>query len=619
MLLTPQNEAEFYLYSITKSRDFWRSSCEALGIVFKNDFKLTNENIVDATNPKHPKWFTGAALNIADSFLKKAKTNPDKIAIIYEDESTKKKNITYRELDELSNKFANALQDSGIKKGDHIGLCTAGMNVESIAAYLGAMKFGATIVCLLPTSQKSELQLRIDQLPAKPKLMVTQDYGNKNNNRLHPLYENIRELGIPSIVINDNSLKPVTIRENDKTFNEFINAASEKFESASLSPEHHVAVLFSSGTTGTPKAIPWFADCYIKSANDGRLHHLMNDNDILCWPSNFGWMMGSFDIASAFINDATLAVFEGNPVSRNFAAFIEKNEITKFGIIPAFAEAWERTGLFRKRDITTVKIFMSTSAASNPENYRYIQKLLNNAHPCEYSGGTEIAGALNTCLPYSPVGASEFNTPAFGTKLHFIPHAENNNLADLFIVVSNKGGYTPPMGLSRILLNKDHEKEYFTGETNSNGEALRKHGDTVNFTGKIFSGDIEDINDLRFTSSGRADDIININGNKVGADILEGWIRTGIKGKSSESMIADLAVFQTEPAFGNKVIFYVMINKTPGTENPKDIITREFKDAIKVNNALFAAIDDIVFVDKISKMGSKVQRKEMRKNYNPRS
>jgi AMP-binding enzyme len=190
MDLTKENQLEFYQYSIKNSRDFYITSCQKLAIIFKGDFKLTKENICDATNPKYPKWFTGAQMNITDSLLKMVKIQPDKTFLYYRSEiDNGVKKISYGELDTLASKFASGLVLQGLKEGDYAGLCSAGMNLESTVAYIGCLKAGVVPVCLLPQQNKAELELKIAELDKPLKLLITQDFGNKDITNPHPLYE----------------------------------------------------------------------------------------------------------------------------------------------------------------------------------------------------------------------------------------------------------------------------------------------------------------------------------------------------------------------------------------------------------------------------------------------
>ena len=71
-----------------------------------------------------------------------------------------------------------------------------------------------------------------------------------------------------------------------------------------------MTILFSSSTTGTPKAIPWFTTP-IKAASDGLYHHVIRDGEVVCWPTNLGWMMGPRLIFAGLINKGCLALYNG--------------------------------------------------------------------------------------------------------------------------------------------------------------------------------------------------------------------------------------------------------------------------------------------------------------------
>jgi acetyl-CoA synthetase len=89
----------------------------------------------------------------------------------------------------------------------------------------------------------------------------------------------------------------------------------EKFRSVVRRPDDYTNVLFSSGTTGDPKAIPWTQTTPIKCASDGWLHHDIHPGDVVCWPTSLGWMMGPWLIYASLVNRATIALYTGTPVS----------------------------------------------------------------------------------------------------------------------------------------------------------------------------------------------------------------------------------------------------------------------------------------------------------------
>ena len=92
--------------------------------------------------------------------------------------------------------------------------------------------------------------------------------------------------------------------------------------SFAATPEHLTNILFSSGTTGDPKAIPWTQLTPLKCALDAHFHHDVHPGDVVCWPTNVGWMMGPWLVYASLLNGATMALYEGAPTGEGFTRFV---------------------------------------------------------------------------------------------------------------------------------------------------------------------------------------------------------------------------------------------------------------------------------------------------------
>ncbi|MBA0762933.1 hypothetical protein Gotri_012478 [Gossypium trilobum] len=138
----------------------------------------------------------------------------------------------------------------------------------------------------------------------------------------------------------------IELRKQDVSWKEFLSIANQRPRSNHYSPVYRpidstINILFSSGTTGEPKAIPWTQLSPIRCSADGWAHNDIRAGDVYCWPTNLGWVMGPVVLFTCFLNGATLALYHGSPLGRGFGKFIqviaseEKNdslETTEFGI-----------------------------------------------------------------------------------------------------------------------------------------------------------------------------------------------------------------------------------------------------------------------------------------------
>eukprot|EP01084_Bolivina_argentea_P001767 3262_1 len=194
-------------------------------------------------------------------------------------------------------------------------------------------------------------------------------------------------------------------------------------------------ILFSSGTTGDPKAIPWHHSTFIKPLSDGYLHQDIQKDEIVAWPTNVGWMMGPWLIAQIGLN-STIALFVGSPVGEAFCKFVENANVSHLGVIPSMVRSWMRLDATSKCNWSCIRRFSSTGEASNPTLYHWLMSRAEYKPVMEYVGGTEIAGGYLCGTMIQPQILSSFSLPCFGLNVHIID-SDGNIIKDT--VVGNEG------------------------------------------------------------------------------------------------------------------------------------------------------------------------------------
>ncbi len=571
---------DFYKWSITNRESFWDATVKALDIQLKSPYST----VLDAHNIERPLWLKNAQMNIVDSCFKAA---PDQPAIIYQKENeTESKSLSYAELNQYINRIANALKENGLQKGDTIGIDMA-MNIEAVAIYLAGIKAGLQVVTVADSFSPAEIKIRFDIAP--PKLIFTQDFLLRGGKKL-PLYDKILEAGGQQIVIiptTENS--DIRIRRQDLFWNEFLSNQTQ-FMSEAMAPLDTMTILFSSGTTGSPKAIHWNHTTAIKSAADGYYHHDIQSGDVVAWPTNLGWMMGPWLIFATLINNGTIALFEGSPMSDIFGQFVQDAQVNMLGVVPSIVRAWKNTGVMEAFDWSAIKCFSSTGESSNPVEMEYLMQLADHKPVIEYCGGTEIGGGYVTSTLIQTNIPSTFSTPALGSE--FVIVNEDGHLSDkgeVFLV-------PPAIGLSFKLLNRDHHRVYYKDTPKIEGKLLRRHGD---FLVRMNNG--------YYRVMGRTDDSMNLGGIKVSALQIEELV-------NSHLAIEESAAIAISPAEGGpaRLILYLV----PNGIVDKELIQHELQKLIKQKlNPLFK-IHDLVVTDKLPRTASnKIMRRILRQNY----
>ena len=218
------------------------------------------------------------------------------------------------------------------------------LTVEAVAAYLGVILAGGFAISIPESLPAEEISLRLRIGDAK--MIVTQDTLMRAG-KAHPLYERVMKASeLPAVVIPSKGKGQcdVQLRKADVPWEAFQLGNECRFEAVSRNPHDCINVLFSSGTTGEPKAIPWDHTTPIRAAGDGHWHHDLHQSDTVCWPTSLGWMMGPWLVFSGLLNRATIAIYEGIAVERGFCQFVADARVTVLGLVPSIVRGCAKEG-----------------------------------------------------------------------------------------------------------------------------------------------------------------------------------------------------------------------------------------------------------------------------------
>jgi len=571
---------EFHSWTTSHYNNFIKLIINKMNLTFQKPY----ETICDLTQGvESPIWFKGAKLNIAENCFK---APPDKTAIIYLDNSKQLQSMSYEELNRLSNRIANGLVDNHFKPGDAIAIDMP-MTKEAVAIYLGIIKMGGMVVSIADSFSAEEIATRLRISNAKG--IFTQDWILRGDKQL-PLYEKVISANAPlAIVLPSKNEVGISLRSIDIHWDHFLST-HDHFETVPCDPMTTCNILFSSGTTGDPKAIPWNHTTPIKAASDAYLHQNIQENDILSWPTNLGWMMGPWLIFAALLNNATLALYHDVPSNRAFGEFIQNAKVTMLGVVPTLVATWRQTQCMHGLNWNNIKVFSSTGESSNPEDMLYLMSLAGYKPVIEYCGGTEIGGSYLSSTVVEKNYPSLFTTPAMGLDLVLLD--EHGQLTD-----NGEVALIPPaIGLSVKLLNADHHQIYYANMPIVNSKVLRRHGDQIQ---RLPHG--------CFTILGRVDDTMNLGGIKISSVEIE-RVLSGTK-----DIIESAAIAISPPHNGpSQLVVYAATNKD------LDVLTIKKIMQDKINrhlNPLFK-IHDVVFVKDLPKTASnKIMRRVLRREY----
>ena len=568
--------SELHAWSVANRDTFWQMMIDILGIKATDTYTEAQKDATGISTKL-------AKLNIVQSCFN---APDDAIAIVTQRENDENlKTLTYHELESLTNRVANGLVNIGLKQGDAVAIDMP-MNAESVAIYLGIVKAGCVVVGIADSFAPDEIATRLRIGNAKA--IFTQDYINRAGKRL-PLYEKVTAANAPKAILfsckgSENVAQ--TRRKDDITWQDFLSD-TETFTALPCHPDANTNILFSSGTTGEPKAIPWTHTTPIKAAADAYLHHDIHPGDVLAWYTNLGWMMGPWLIYASLINKATIALYEGVPTGRDFGVFVQNAKVSMLGVVPTLVRAWKNTDCMHGLNWQAIRAFSSTGECSNPEEMLYLMSLAGYKPVIEYCGGTEIGGGYITGTRVQPAAPSTFTTPALG--LNFLLLDEDGNLSDngeVFIV-------SPSLGLSTNLLNADHNEVYFAGTPQPN---LRRHGDAIERLGNSY-----------YRAHGRVDDTMNLSGIKVSSAEIEEVLNL-VDG------IQETAAVAISPKDGgpSQLVIYTVLAASEAAPAKQELHATLQAALSEHLNPLFR-IHDVVIVDTLPRTASnKVMRRLLR-------
>ncbi len=582
--LNGEHYKAFHRWSAENRGDFWQKMTALLNIQF--DQPYTQIMDLDAGLEK-PQWFVNAKLNIINSCFQAKKKS---LALISQTEQGKILKLSYEELDKLSNRIANSLSRQ-VRMGAQIGMIMP-MTIEAVALFLGIIKAGCVVVAIPDSFSPREIESRLNMTSVE--LFFSQDQILRAG-KILPLYEKLSAISSPKTVVLPVADKLlVQLRPQDLAWQDFLSLAEEDglFPSISCEPSAPLMILFSSGTSGIPKGIPWNHTTAIKCGSDAYLHHDLQAGEVFCWPSNLGWMMGPWLIFACLLNKATIALYPGAPFGTGFGKFISEAKVTHLGVVPTLVKNWRNSRSMEGLLWKNIKLFTSTGERSNIDDMLYLMSLANYSPIIEYCGGTEIGGAYLTGTLLQDAAPAAFTTPALG--LDFILLDEQGQASDKGEVAL----IPPSLGLSTELLNQNHHQAYYADfPKTKDGKILRRHGDQI-----------EHFTNGYYRLLGRVDDVMKLSGIKISSAELESCLQT-------HPLLYDIAAVAVEPPDGTTQLIIFAVLKTNAVIEPAQL-KNELQNLIKEHlNPLFKITDLIVLPALPRTASNKIMRRILRNNY----
>ncbi|PWA74948.1 acyl-activating enzyme 17 [Artemisia annua] len=596
----------FQEFSASNLEVFWKTILDEMNISFSVPPKrILVDDPSQESQLSHPggQWLPGAYVNPArDCLSLGSKRNLNDVAVIWRDEGSDQipvKRMTVRKLRSEVWLAAYALDTLGLDKGSAIAIDMP-MDVNSVVIYLAIVLAGYVVVSIADSFAPNEISTRL--VLSKVKAIFTQDVIIRGNRSL-PLYSRVVDARSPLAIVIParHSCLSTTLREGDISWHDFLDRAKNyrnvEFVAVERPIEAFSNILFSSGTTGEPKAIPWTLATPYKAGADGWCHMDVHKGDIVAWPTNLGWMMGPWLIYASLLNGGSVALYNGSPLGVGFAKFVQDAKVTMLGVIPSIVRTWKTKNCTAGYDWSTIRSFGSTGEASNADECLWLMGRAEYKPVMEYCGGTEIGGGFITGSLLQPQSLSAFSTPSLGCQL-FILGKDGIPIPPNVPGVGELALNPLMFGASSTLLNANHYDVYFKGMPSWNGKVLRRHGDVFERTSRGF-----------YRAHGRADDTMNLGGIKVSSVEIE-----QVCNKVDDSILETAAIGVTPAGGGPERLVIVVVFKDANGPKPElNKLKSSLNSALQKNlNPLFKVSDVVPLASLPRTATNKVMRRVLR-------
>jgi acetyl-CoA synthetase len=505
---------------------FWDQMISTLDIEFYTPYDRVRD---DSGGPQFTEWYPGGTINVAHNVLDRhANTNADtrnRAACIWEGETGETRTITFHDLARQSNRVANVLQNLGVTQGDRVGLYMP-MVPEVISILYGCFKVGAVAVPIFSGFGVDATATRLAD--AGCSVVFTGDGFYRRGEEIElkssidaaiEEADNVEDtivydrLGTRSA--NGTSETPDIHwdEERDAWWNDTVGVAEASFETVEVAANDPAMLLYSSGTTGKPKGIvQTHAGALVQPAKEIYFGFDWQPSDRFFWVSDIGWMMGPWTLIGNHNFGGTVIMYEGapdHPEPDRFWDLIERHGVTTFGVSPTAIRALQKYGdeWVDQHDLSSIRLLGSTGEPWDPESWLwYYERVGGGEAPIiNISGGTEICGCFLMPMPIEPLKPCTLGGPGLGMDVDIVDQSGTS------ILHSGERGHLvardscPSMTKSLWSGDDRYLEEYW-----STWEDLWDHGDWAQRDDDGF-----------WFLHGRADDVLNVAGRKVGPAEIE--------------------------------------------------------------------------------------------------
>ncbi|CAN5528833.1 acetate--CoA ligase [soil metagenome] len=558
------NDPAIYEQASTDPEKWWASWAEKL------DWIEPWEKVLDSSDPPHAKWFAGGKLNASVNCLDRhvEAGNGGRVAFHWEGEDGVRRDITYAELLDETQRFANVLKGLGVGKGDVVGIYLP-MIPETPAAMLACARIGAIHNVVFGGFSANSVSERMQFSDAKA--LVTADATMRRGKptpmkaSIDPMLEDLPAME-HVIVVNRADTDPPMTEGRDVFWHEAVAEADPVCEPEPMDAEDPLYILYTSGSTGKPKGILHTTAGYLTQCS--ATHELvfdLKDDDVYWCGADVGWVTGhSYIVYGPMVNGATSVMYEGAP---NFPAedrwweIIERYKVSIFYTAPTAIRACMKWGREHpdKHDLSSLRLLGTVGEPINPRAWLWYHEVIGGER-CPIVDTwwqTETGGIMISPLPgltTTKPGSATVPFPGIEAKIYTESGEEVDEGAGILVLTR------PWPAMARTLYKEDDRFvetywDRFGRDTYLVGDAARVDEDGC------------------FWIVGRIDDVINVSGHRLSTMEVESTLVSNPK-------VAEAAVVGVPDEMTGQAIVAFVIPEGNGGDGMEEELRAHVADKI---------------------------------------
>jgi acetoacetyl-CoA synthetase len=459
---------ELWRWSVDDLEGFWSAVWDFFDVQASQPY----ERVLGRREMPGAQWFPGARLSYAEHFFRDR--DDDAVAIRHAGELRELSQWTWGELRDQTARMASGLRRLGVGPGDRVAAYMPNVP-ETIAAFLASAAIGAIWSSAAPEFGARSVIDRFGQI--EPKVLLGVDgyrYGGRDFDRTTVVQEIAGEIGAEAIRFGylDGTGWPADLL-----------ADPEPLSFEQLPFDHPLWVLYSSGTTGLPKAIVHGQGAILlEHLKHLRLHLDAQEGDRLFWFTTTGWMMWNF-LVGALLTPASIVLYDGSPATPDLGALwdlAERTGMTAFGTSASYIASCMKAGVEPRagRDLSALRGVGSTGSPLSPEGFDWVYEHVGaDTWLFSMSGGSDLCTAFVGGVPTLAVHEGELQARSLGAKVEAFDEDGSSLVGEVGELV-----LTEPMPSMPIGFWGDRDGSRLRDSYFSTYPGVWRHGDWIEIT-----------------------------------------------------------------------------------------------------------------------------------------